>query len=110
MAFHRYFALILLIGFWLSFQGRLEPDFSSVHSSLPFHAADLAHQHDDSSPAPSTPLGAHKDQHGCYHSHAPFVLVETAFNCQAVSTAIVTATLEIPYSLAPTSILRPPRA
>jgi len=110
MEFSRFLALILLVGFWLSFQGRLEPDFNSAHSSLAFHAADLAHQHDDSSPAPSTPLGAHKDQHGCYHSHAPFVVVETAFSRQSISTALVTTTLEIPYSLALTSILHPPRA
>lgn len=110
MGYRRCLALVLLLGFWLLIQGRLEPDFSSAHSSLAFHAADLAHQHNDSSPAPLTPAGAHKDQHGCYHSHAPFVVVETAFNCQVVLTVLVTATLETPHSFALTSILRPPRA
>lgn len=111
MEFSRFLALILLLGFWLSFHGRLEPDFNSSSSSLAFHGADLAHPHEDSSEAPSTPLGSHKDQHGCYHSHAPFIVVETAFNYQAVSRSdLVTATLETPHSLALTSILRPPRA
>ena len=110
MDFRRCLALMLLVGFWLLIQGRLEPDFTSAHSSLAFHAADLAHQHNDSSPAPLTPAGAHKDQHGCYHSHAPFVVVETAFSRQSVSTALVTTTLEIPYSLALANILHPPRA
>ena len=110
MGFRRCLALVLLLGFWLSIHGRLEPDFNSAHASSAFHSVDLAHQHNDSSPAPSSPLGDHKDQHGCYHSHAPFLAVETAFNCQAVSAVLETATLEIPYSLGPTSILRPPRA
>lgn len=110
MSYRRCLALVLLVGFWLLIQGRLEPDFSSAHSSLAFHTVDLAHQHDDSSSAPLTPAGAHKDQHGCYHSHAPFVLVETCITCQAVSTALVISSLDIPYSSDLTSILHPPRA
>jgi ABC-type nickel/cobalt efflux system permease component RcnA len=110
MGFRRYLVLILLVGFWLSFQGQLEPDFEGSHSSLAFHVADLPHQHEDSSRVPSTPSGDHKDQHGCYHSHAPFVAVTTIFECQALSTALVTRTLETPDSLALTSILHPPRA
>ena len=110
MGVRRCIVLLLLAGFWLSIHGRLEADFSSSHSSLAFHAADLAHEHEDSSRTPSAPRGDHKDQHGCYHSHAPFVAVTTAFNCQAISTALVAARLEIPYSLALTNILHPPRA
>lgn len=110
MGFARCLALILLVGFSLSFQGRAELDFNSAHPSLAFHVSDLAHEHENSSQVPTAPWGDHKDQHGCFHSHAPFLAVETAFNCQAVSAVLVTATLEIPYSLALTSILRPPRA
>ena len=110
MGFHRCIVLLLLVGFWLSIQGRLEPEFKSFQSSLAFHVADLAHQHNDSSQVPSAPTGDHKDQHGCYHSHAPFVIVETAINCQVVSTSLVITSLKVPYSLGLTSILRPPRA
>jgi ABC-type nickel/cobalt efflux system permease component RcnA len=110
MQFRQCIALMLLVGFWLSVHGRLEPDYNRAHSELVFQVADPVHQHEDSSRTPSAPLGAHKDQHGCYHSHAPFVVVETSFNCQAVSVAFVAATLEIPYFLASTGILRPPRA
>ena len=108
MEFSRFLALIVMVGFSLSFQGRLEPDFNRFHSLLAFHVGDLGHE--DSSRAPSAPLGDHKDQHGCYHSHAPFVAVTNAFDCQAVSIALMTTPLEIPYSLALTNILHPPRA
>jgi ABC-type nickel/cobalt efflux system permease component RcnA len=110
MGFRRCFVLILLVGFWLSFQGRAEPDFSSSHSSLAFHVADLAHEHKDSRGVPLSPRGNHKDQHGCYHSHAPFVVVATTFGCEALSTPFVADALEIPYSFILASILHPPRA
>jgi len=110
MDYRRCLAVMLLVGFCLLIQGRLEPDFASAHHSEAFHAADLTHPHDDTSRAPLSPAGPHKDQHGCYHSHAPFILQETAFNFQAQSTALVTTSLETPNSLALTSILRPPRA
>jgi hypothetical protein len=103
-------ALILLVGFCLSFQGRLEMDFDYAHSSLAFHADDLKHEHKDSRDFPLSPQGNHKDQHGCYHSHAPFVAVATTFDCEALSTPFVAGALEIPYSLTLTSILHPPRA
>jgi ABC-type nickel/cobalt efflux system permease component RcnA len=110
MRIARCLALIVLVGFSLSFQGRFESDVDSSHTVLALHNADLGHEHEDSSRAPSAPSGDHKDQHGCYHSHAPFVEVTTAFKCQAVSTALAATTLEIPYSLALTTILHPPRA
>ena len=110
MAFRRPLALILLLGFWLTLESRLEPHFDSSHSSLAFHSASIAHEHDDSSRAPSLPSGDHKDPHGCYHSHAPFVVVKTSFNCQPVSSMLMPSVVETPYSLALMSILRPPRA
>jgi hypothetical protein len=110
MQFSRCLALVLLVGFSLSFQGRFESDVGSAQTSLAVNMSVLGHEHEDSSRAPSAPLGDHKDQHGCYHSHAPFVPVTTHFNCQALSTALVTATSEIPYSLTLTNILHPPRA
>jgi ABC-type nickel/cobalt efflux system permease component RcnA len=110
MEFRRYFALILLIGFWLSFHGRAEPDFQSIHSSLAFHIVDLEHDHDDSSQAPTAPRGDHKDRHGCYHSHDPFAVVNSTFNRQAASTMLVTVALKTPHSIVLTNILHPPRA
>ena len=101
---------MLLVGFSLSFQGRFESDVDRPHTSLALHIVDLGHEHEDSSRTPLAPLGDHKDQHGCYHSHAPFVAVTPAFKCQAVSTALTATTLEISYSLALNNILHPPRA
>jgi ABC-type nickel/cobalt efflux system permease component RcnA len=110
MRFRQALALILFTGFWLSFHGRFETDFKNSHSSLAFHVIDLAHEHNESSDVPAAPQGDHKDQHGCYHSHAPFVAVATTFGCEASSTRFVAGALEIPYSLTLASILRPPRA
>lgn len=110
MRFARCLALIVLVGFSLSFQGRFESDVGGSRTSFALHIVDRGDEHEDSSRAPSAPLGDHKDRHGCYHSHAPFVAVTTAFKCLAISTALAATTLEIPYSLALTSILHPPRA
>jgi hypothetical protein len=103
-------ALILLIGFCLSFQGRLKMDFDYVHSSLVFHANDLKHQHKDSRDVPLSRQGDHKDQHGCYHSHAPFVTVATTFNCEVLCTPFIADALEVLHSFTLASILHPPRA
>lgn len=110
MRFHRCFVLILVAGFLLSLVGRSEPDFSSAHFSVAFHVADVEHQHDDSPQLPSSPLGDHKDQQGCYHSHAPFLAVKTIFTSQTESTVLVARKLAAPVSIDLTNILRPPRA
>jgi hypothetical protein len=102
--------LILLVSFWLSFQSRSELDFNSSHSSLGFHVADLGHEHNDSPRMPSAPRGDHKDEHGCYHSHAPFIAVKAAFDCKAASIPFVPDVSEVLYSFALTKILHPPRA
>jgi hypothetical protein len=101
-------ALILLVSFCLSFQGRLEMDFDYVHSSLVFHANDLKHQHNDSRDVPLSRQGDH--QHGCYHSHAPFVTVATTFNYEVLCTPFIPDALEVPHSFTLASILHPPRA
>lgn len=103
-------ALVLLIGFSLSVQNRSEPDFAVSHSSLAFHTIDLAHEHEDPSRLPSAPRGAHKDQHGCYHSHAPFLSVTTVFVCESAWTKIATPGFEKLPSHSLPGILRPPRA
>jgi hypothetical protein len=66
-----FIALFLIIGFLISLHGRVEAE-SSSHSHS--DALEAAHK-DSDDPAPSgkaPPWGAHTDQHGCYHSHAPF--------------------------------------
>ena len=111
MRFRRWLALILLAGLWLSFHGRFETDVEDFHSSPAWHVADVAHEHDDSSSEiPSAPQGDHKDQHGCYHSHAPFVVVKIPFNCQPAMSTLLPDSLQIPGSRFLTSILHPPRA
>ena len=110
MKFGRWFALLLLVGFCLSWHGRLEPDFASSHSSLSFYVADHASNDDDSSDVPTAPKGDHKDQHGCYHSHAPFVAVKTVLDRRLASILFVAAIVKAPDSLELTSILHPPRA
>lgn len=110
MGLRRCFMLLLLVGFSLSIHGRMEPDFKATHVVSEFHASDLSHQHSDSPQLPSNPTGAHKDQHGCYHSHAPFVIAHVGFNCEAASSELVAAVLKAPWYLISKTILHPPRA
>ncbi len=110
MGLRRCFVALLLVGFWLSIHGRMEPDFDTVHPSSEFHASHSPHQHENSPQKPADPAGAHKDQHGCYHSHAPFVAVSTSFSCEPATSTLVTAALEILRSPIPNTILHPPRA
>ena len=110
MGFRRCIVLLLLIGFWLSIHGRMEPDFDSVHLSSELHASQLPHQHEDSPQKPANPTGAHKDEHGCYHSHAPFVAAHADIQSETASSALVAAVLQIFRSLDASSILHPPRA
>jgi hypothetical protein len=109
MLLRRLLALFLLVGLSLVFQGRLEPDFNHFYGASTVHAT-TTHEHENSSRVPSVPSGDHKDQHGCYHSHAPFALVAAVFNCVLVSSVLVTTPLLNPLSIALTNILHPPRA
>jgi hypothetical protein len=110
MLLRRLLALLLLVGLWLTFKGRLEPDFDPFHGSSTVRAASAAHEDKNSSQVPSLPSGDHKDQHGCYHSHAPFALVSALFSCHLTSSVLVTTSLPDPLSIALTNILHPPRA
>ena len=110
MGVRRYFVFLLVLGFWLSVQGRMEPDFKAANLGSEFHSFDLTHQHNDAPQSPANPTGAHKDQHGCYHSHAPFVAAYSDFHCEAVSSVLVAAALMIPHSPGTKAILHPPRA
>jgi ABC-type nickel/cobalt efflux system permease component RcnA len=107
MKFGRCFAWVLLVGFCLSWHGRLEPDFASSHSSLSFHVAD---HDDDSNDVPTATEGDHKDQHGCYHSHAPFVAVKAVLDRRLASIQLVAPIVKTPDSVDLTNILHPPRA
>ena len=101
---------MIICGFLLILHGRAEIDSHSDAEIQSHMAAHTSKSHDNLPNNSHFPLQTHQDQHGCYHSHAAFVLVENAFNCQMVSAALVAAASEIPHSLALTSILRPPRA
>ena len=110
MDFRRCLVLLLLLSFYLSLQDRSEPHFSDATSTLALHVSDPTHHHSDSPLKPSNSSGAHKDQHGCYHFHPPFLTVTTGFSCAVASTALVTAALNNPHSPALKNILDPPRA
>jgi hypothetical protein len=111
MRFSRWVALILLLGFWVSFHGQSEIDLDFISATPSFHVADMGNVHDDDSPVvPLAPAGDHKDQHGCYHLHSPFMAVKKAVNFQTASARLPALVFQIPYSLRLTSILHPPRA
>ena len=110
MLLRRSLALLLLVGFCLSFQGRLEPDLNHSHGASMVDVAHEANGDKNSLPVSSVPSGNHKDQHGCYHSHAPFALVAALFGCHLTSSLLVTTPLLDPLSIALANILHPPRA
>lgn len=109
MFLRRLLVLLLLVGFCFSFHGRLEPDLNHSHSASMVDVAHEAKVDKNSLPVPSVPSGDHKDQHGCYHSHAPFALVAALFGCHLTSSVLVTTPLLDPLSIALTNILHPPR-
>jgi hypothetical protein len=109
MSFRVLFVFLLLLAIGFSFQGESELHFTDSHASTAFHVTDLAHSHDDAS-VPYAPRGEHKDQHGCYHSHAPFVTVKISFGHDFVATRVVTVALASPRSPDSNTILHPPRA
>src|SRR6516165_9556264 len=106
MKFGRCFTLVLLISFFLSWHGRLEPDFDSSHSSFSFRAADCVGNDDQSSDVPTAPAGDHRDHHG---SHAPFLSVKSILERPLASTLFIAPMVYAPHSLDLTNILNPPR-
>jgi hypothetical protein len=108
MSFRKFLAFSLLLATWFSFHAESELHLTDSHAATAFHVADLPHSHDDAS-IPYAPRGEHKDQHGCYHSHAPFVVPTINVDGKVAFTPLAAELAEIPYSLSLTNILHPPR-
>jgi hypothetical protein len=103
-----FIALSLIIGLLISLHGRVEAE-SSNHS----HPSKISDHKDEDGTAPAgeaLPLGAHKDRHGCYHSHAPFNVPATvSLSPISCSTYVTEATQPLIPTIA-FHITHPPRA
>lgn len=111
MRLRPFIVFLLITGFLISLYGRVEAEPIS-HS----HAGEsqISDQKDDDSTLPASenhPVGAHKDQHGCYHSHASLSLPPAVCSLSPIHCS--TYVMETSFSLFSTiafSIAPPPRA
>jgi hypothetical protein len=81
--------MVLIVGLLLALHGRAEPDVDYI-THLSEHSASALPTHNDSSPHEPLPSGNHTDQHGCYHSHAPFTVVRALFTFQVSASVLIT--------------------
>ena len=100
---------LVVLGFLFSLHGRVEPESDAGPTSISQGVSNLT---DDNRPSPLNkplPTGDHKDQHGCYHVHAPFTVSAVELPCQ-LSFFLFTADLSSPYSSPPSEVIPyPPR-
>ena len=105
-----FIAVFLIVGFLISLHGRVEAEtISHSHGS----ESEMSDQKDGNDTAPAAenhPLGAHKDQHGCYHSHASLNLPPTMCPLSPIygSTYVMETNFSL-FSTIPSSIAPPPR-
>jgi hypothetical protein len=105
-----FIALLVIIGFLISLHGRVEAE-SSSHSHS--DALEAAHHKDSDDPTPvgkAPPWGAHTDQHGCYHSHAPFNVPATVSLALIYCSSYVIETIQLFFPNIAFVITHPPRA
>jgi hypothetical protein len=105
-----FIALFVIVGFLISLHGRVEAESSSHSHSDAFEAA---HHKDRDDPVPvgkASPWGAHTDQHGCYHSHAPFNVPATVSLAPISCSSYVIETIQLFFPKITFVITHPPRA
>jgi hypothetical protein len=109
--FRFFIAVFLIVGFLISLYGRVEAE-SISHSHSNDAGISDPKDNDRMPPVGQThPVGAHKDQHGCYHSHASFNLPPTICPLSPIycSTYVMEASFSL-FSTIASSIAPPPRA
>ena len=105
-----FIALFLIIGFLISLHGRVEAE-SLSHSDSSVREISDHKDGDNSAPAGENhPWGAHTDQHGCYHSHAPFNVPATVSLAPISCSTYVTETIQLFIPTIAFDITHPPRA
>jgi hypothetical protein len=107
----RLIVFFVIIGFLISLYGRLEAE-SIFHSHFNDEGISGLKADDSTSPAgQSHPVGAHKDQHGCYHSHASLDLPTKVSPLSPVfSSTYLTEPTQPLFPTITFSITHPPRA
>jgi len=100
----------VIVGFLLSLHGRVESEWRGGNQST---SGMLVARADDGPGFPwgnSFPPGQHKDQDGCYHSHAPFHTPATTFLVPISFSMYVTEAISLFLPTIPFNISYPPRA
>jgi hypothetical protein len=111
MRFRSFVVFFLILGFLISLYGRVEVE--SISHSYRSESGISDHKDaDNTAPAGENhPLGAHKDQHGCYHSHASLNLpVTVSLPFPIYCSNNVTETIPPFFLTIVFSITHPPRA
>lgn len=111
MNFRSFIAVFLIIGFLISLYGRAEAESISRSHSNNAGISDPKDGESKPSNAENHPVGAHKDQHGCYHSHSPLNLPVEAFLLRPAHFSRYVTETNLPFfSTFASSISPPPRA
>ncbi len=111
MRLKSFISVFLIVGFLISLHGRTEAEtISHSHGS----DSEMSDQKDGNETAPAAanhPLGAHKDQHGCYHSDASLYLPVTVSSLWPTycSRNLIAPNLPL-FPIVTFSITHPPRA
>ena len=102
MRFRSFIVFFLILGFLISLYGRVEAE--SISHSYRSESGISDHKDaDNTGPAgKNEPLGAHKDQHGCYHSHLSLNLPPTVSLLSPISCS--TYVMEASFHLFPTFV------
>ena len=99
----------VIAAFLLSIHGKIEPELRAARS---YEDGSVLTSVEDRQPVPTkgSPSGDHVDQHGCYHSHAPFTVVAALFNWNVSVSFLTTSLFSPPLLISSIKILHPPRA
>lgn len=101
---------LVVLGILFSLHGRAEPETNATPISINQGVSGLADDNEASPLNQPLPLGDHKDQHGCYHSHAPFQPAAVGFPSQFFCSLYVSEVSSPIPSVHTSDISHPPRA
>ncbi len=101
---------LVVLGVLFSLHGRAEPESKIGSTSIKQGLSTLADDNEASPLNEPLPPGDHKDQHGCYHSHAPFQPAVVGFLSQFFCSLYVSKVSSPIPSVHTSDISHPPRA
>ena len=98
-----------MLGFLISVHSRFEPELNAGFTSMSQSLSGLANDNELSPLTKPLPLGDHKDQHGYYHTHAPFMAPVVDFICHFSFALFTPEAVRQALSTSSRDIHHPPR-